>query len=272
MAQSIKNVPTQNSLSYTLDSQYTAGGTTLVLSSSVAGIAQAPGVVVVDRIDSNSALTPTKRTYYYFTGVSSATLTGVSVADGTDQTHAVGAVVEFIPDVKWAQSVYDALSQVVAPSTGLLDTTKVTDLTTAQVLTNKDLTSGTNSFPTSVVTTTGTQTLTNKRNEPRVVSATSYTTDTGSSLSVATCDLFVVTAQAGALKLNNPGGTPVQGQKLMVRIKDDGTARALTYDTQFRAMGTALPSTTVLSKTLYLGFIYNSTDTKWDLVAAAQEA
>jgi hypothetical protein len=117
-----------------------------------------------------------------------------------------------------------------------------------------------------------TQTLNNKRKNPRLVTATSYTTDTGSSLDVSTCDQFEVTAQAGDLKLNNPGGTPLGGQKLIVRIKDNGNARALTYDTQFRAMGTALPSTTVLLKTLYLGFIYNATDTKWDLVAAAQEA
>ncbi|WP_460988707.1 hypothetical protein, partial [Staphylococcus aureus] len=96
----------------------------------------------------------------------------------------------------------------------------------------------------SAVSLTGSETLTNKRITPRIVSAASYTTDTGTSLSVATADEFVVTAQAGALKLNNPGGTPTEGQKLIVRIKDDGTARALTYDTQFRAMGTALPSTT----------------------------
>lgn len=123
-----------------------------------------------------------------------------------------------------------------------------------------------------VLYTDNTKTVTNKRIEPRVISAASYTTDTGTSLDVSTTDTFVITAQAGALKFNNPGGTPVQGQKLVIRIKDNGTARALTYDTQFRAMGTALPSTTVLSKTLYLGFFYNSTDTKWDLVAAAQEA
>ncbi len=123
-----------------------------------------------------------------------------------------------------------------------------------------------------VPTETSTNTLTNKRHQPRIVSAASYTTDTGTSLSVATCDEFVITAQAGALKFNNPGGTPAQGEKIIIRIKDNGTAIALTYDTQYRAMGNTLPSTTVLSKTLYMGFIYNSDDTKWDLVAVAQEA
>lgn len=124
----------------------------------------------------------------------------------------------------------------------------------------------------SVLTTSNTKTVTNKRNQPRIVSAASYTTDTGTSLDVSTCDIFIVTAQAGALKLNNPSGTPQHGEKLIVRIKDNGTARALTYDTQFRGISTTLPSTTVISKTLYMGFIYNTTDTKWDLIAVAQEA
>jgi hypothetical protein len=123
-----------------------------------------------------------------------------------------------------------------------------------------------------IVGTSDTQTLTNKRSDPRLTSTTSYTTDTGTSLSVATTDIFIITAQAGDLKFNNPGGTPVQGDKLIIRIKDNGSAHALTYDTQFRAVGVSLPSTTVISKTLYMGFIYNSTDTKWDLIASAQEA
>lgn len=107
---------------------------------------------------------------------------------------------------------------------------------------------------------------------PLVVSAASYTTDTGTSLNMDNLDQFIITAQAGALLFNAPGGTLVQGRSLVIRIKDNATARALTWNAVFRAMGTALPSTTVLSKTLYLGFFYNSTDTKWDLVASAQEA
>lgn len=123
-----------------------------------------------------------------------------------------------------------------------------------------------------IPTISSTSTITNKRIEPRIVSAASYTTDTGTSLDVSTTDIFVITAQAGALLFNSPGGTPVQGQALVIRIKDNATARALTWNAVFRAMGTALPSTTVASKTLYLGFFYNSTDTKFDLVASAQES
>jgi len=117
-----------------------------------------------------------------------------------------------------------------------------------------------------------TSTITNKRNQPRVVSAASYTTDTGTSLDFSTCDLFIVTAQAGALKFNNPSGTPVQGEKMIIRIKDNGTARALTYDTQYRAIGVTLPTTTVISKTLYIAGFWNATDTKFDVTAVGQES
>lgn len=121
------------------------------------------------------------------------------------------------------------------------------------------------------ISASSTDTLTNKRITPRLVTATSYTTDTGTSLNCDTTDQFEITAQAGALLFNAPGGTPTGGQKLIIRIKDNGTAMALTYNAIFRALGTALPSTTVISKTLYMGFIYNATDSKWDLVAVAQE-
>ena len=54
---------------------------------------------------------------------------------------------------------------------------------------------------------------------------------------------------------------------LCIRIKDSGSNRALTYDTQFRGSSDlALPSSTTTGKTLYMLFMYNSTDTKWDML------
>ena len=87
-------------------------------------------------------------------------------------------------------------------------------------------------------------------------------------------DIVMVSAQAEALVISNPSPqyTVVNGQKFILRIKDDGTNRAITWGDEYRAIQSSLPSTTTASKTLYLGFIYNSTDTKWDLVANAQEA
>ena len=56
-----------------------------------------------------------------------------------------------------------------------IDTATTVDKTTAQTLTNKDLTSGTNTFPTSLATLTGSQTLTNKTLTSPTVNAATYT-------------------------------------------------------------------------------------------------
>jgi len=84
-------------------------------------------------------------------------------------------------------------------------------------------------------------------------------------------NLFTITALAAAAELQNPTGSPANGDTLLIRIKDNGTARALTYDTDYRGIGVELPDTTVLGKTLYLGLIYNSADSKWDCLAVGQE-
>ena len=103
---------------------------------------------------------------------------------------------------------------------------------------------------------------------PRVQSVTSAATVTPTNLN----DLVKITAQAVALTLANPTGTWDEGQSLMIRIKDNATARVITWDTNYRAIGVTLPTTTVLSKTTYVGLIYNSTDTKWDAIGVVTQA
>lgn len=100
---------------------------------------------------------------------------------------------------------------------------------------------------------------------PRVVSITSSTTPTPN---CDTTDQYNITALAGAATFGAPTGTPSGGQKLIIRIKDNGTARALSFNSVFRfSSDLTAPTTTIISKTMYLGFIYNSTDSKWDCVA-----
>jgi len=124
-----------------------------------------------------------------------------------------------------------------------------------------------------VVTPTGTFTLTNKRINPRVVAASATTgtiTPNGD-----TTDVYKAEGLTGAITIAQPSGTPVDGQKLIIRLKDNGTARAITWTTSagaFRALGITLPTTTVLSKVTYVGCIYNSTDSFWDAIATVTEA
>lgn len=116
-----------------------------------------------------------------------------------------------------------------------------------------------------ILTTTATQTLTNKRITNRIGTETSSATSTPTADIV---DQWNVTALAVADAFAAPTGTPTDGQKLIIRIKDAGTAKALTWNAIYRASSDlALPSTTIINKTLYLGFIYNAADSKWDLIA-----
>jgi len=121
----------------------------------------------------------------------------------------------------------------------------------------------------SYATLTGTQTLTNKRITQRVQSVTSSATVTANA---DNDDMVIITAQAEALTLANPSGTPTEGQGLVYRIKDNGTARTIGYGANFRAMGITLPTTTVISKTLYLACVWNVADSKWDVIGERQEA
>lgn len=110
--------------------------------------------------------------------------------------------------------------------------------------------------------------------QARTLTATSVTSPLTWNSSIN--DAYAITAQAGNLTFNADSGSPVEGQRFIFRIKDNGTARTLTFTTgtakSFRAMGVALPTTTTANKTLYLGFIYNFTDSRWDLIAKNQEA
>lgn len=116
-----------------------------------------------------------------------------------------------------------------------------------------------------------TNTLTNKRVTPRVSSEASSATPT---INTDNVDAHSITALAADITsmTTNLSGTPTNFQKLIIRIKDDGTARAITWGASFEAKGVALPTTTVLSKVLTVGFIYDTVTSKWGCVASAQEA
>lgn len=125
-----------------------------------------------------------------------------------------------------------------------------------------------------LATLAGTETLTNKRITPRANITT--TTSSPWAWNSDSYDIQGFTGLANALTINADAGTPTDGQKTIFRLKDDGTARALTWTTgsskAFRAVGITLPTTTVISKVTYVGCIYNSNADRWDAVATGTEA
>lgn len=132
-----------------------------------------------------------------------------------------------------------------APTGAILGTTDT------QTVTNKDLTDTSNTF--AEVTTTA---------------SSSTPTPTGGSRE----NELYVTALAANATIAAPTGTASQGNRLVIRITDNGTSRTLAYNSIYRAIGVTLPTATTANKTIYLGCIYNNDDTKWDVVAVAEEA
>lgn len=88
-----------------------------------------------------------------------------------------------------------------------------------------------------------------------------------------TTDIFTITALAADITsmTTNLTGTPLEGQRLTVRFLDDGTARAIAWGASFASRGATLPTTTVISKYLYVELIWNAATTTWDCISTAQE-
>lgn len=112
-----------------------------------------------------------------------------------------------------------------------------------------------------------TSTLTNKRITKRVLALSAGSATPA--INTDSYDVVHITAQSAAITsfTSSLTGTPVDGDTLRISITDDGTARALTWGASFEASTVALPTTTVISTRLDVGFIWNTETTKWRCVA-----
>ncbi len=119
-----------------------------------------------------------------------------------------------------------------------------------------------------IVTETVTQTLTNKRVNPRVLASTANVAEPV--LNTDDYDAMVITGQSVAITsfTTNLTGTPVNGQKLWISITGT-TAIAITWGASFESSTITLPTTTVSTDRLDVGFVWNVATTKWRCVGAA---
>ena len=233
-----------NSASTTLAVAASNSDTTITITSDTNFAAKSgEGMVLIDESQSTEELA-------YSTSKSGATLTTAlanrGLEGGAAQAHAINATVKGVLTAGMWNDLIDSLVNVLVKSSGALDTTKVVDLTTAQTLTNKRITK-------------------------RITTITSHATPT---INTDNCDCVTITAQAEAITsmTTNLSGTPTNFQTLIIRIKDDGTGRAITWGTSYEAKGVALPTTTTASKVLTVGFIYDTVSAKWGCVASLTEA
>lgn len=103
--------------------------------------------------------------------------------------------------------------------------------------------------------------------KPTFLAPRSSTVGTTSTLTPAInlYDLVAVSAQAGALTIAAPTGTALDGQILTIRIRDNGTTRALTWNAVYSGYASDLPAATVVSKTMVYQFMWNASQNVWDL-------
>lgn len=111
-----------------------------------------------------------------------------------------------------------------------------------------------------------TNTLTNKRITSRASTEADSATPT---INTDNVDKHSITALTTAITsmTTNLTGTPVNGDSLIIEIT--GTAaRAITWGASFESSTVTLPSTTVTTAMLTVGFLWNAATSKWRCVAA----
>jgi len=85
-------------------------------------------------------------------------------------------------------------------------------------------------------------------------------------------DVLVITALATGATFAI-SGTPTDDKAIIFYIRDNGTARTLTFGSgTFTVIGTPNPTTTVINKWLAVGARWNATMSRWFILAVNQEA
>lgn len=114
-------------------------------------------------------------------------------------------------------------------------------------------------------------TFPNRTGTLAVYNVTTTTDDATAVIDVDATDTYELSAVANATTFSTTG-TPRDGQRLIIRFKDAGVAKGLTWDAAFVAIGVTLPTTTVAGKWHYVGCQYNSAASKWHALAVGVQA
>lgn len=226
-------------------------------------------------LQSNGNAAPTWTTISTGSGtVTSVSFTGGIVSVGTATTTPAltiagtsGGIPYFSSGTAWASSAALASGAIVlgggagaAPAT----TTTGTGVVTALGITINTGSGG-------LVTNTGTATLTNKRVTTRSLAPVSTT---GTVTPASDTYDQVNYSLTGTASFAVPSGTPTDGQKLNIRLYAASTQTVswTTTSTGYRVIGVTLPTSVAAGKTVYVGCVWNSTDSFWDVVAVATQA
>ena len=180
---------------------------------------------------------------------SPTTITINSWAPGySDLGNAPGDVVIIRPTTAWADNIASTLA-VSHANDGSLNAAALTQATTAAQ---------------TAATTTG------WRTKPRILSDTSQATLTPD---IDSYNIYSLSAQAAALTVAAPTGTPKDGDAMIIRLKDNGTARAITWNAAYvNVSGLDALTTTVANEWSHIGIMYNGAASAWHVISITTEA
>jgi hypothetical protein len=194
-------------------------------------------------------------------GASDLTLTGSIGATGARATKVWTAALEStaMPTVGGVA----ILTSLTAPQFTTIELGAASDTTLSRVSAGVIAVEGV-----TIPSISSTNTLTNKRVTKRISAVGSSATPT---INTDNVDIFQITSLAVAITSmsTNLSGTPVAGDMMMIQITDNGSARAITWGASFASTTVTLPTTTVASTMLRVGFQRNNANTVWDCIAVA---
>lgn len=112
-------------------------------------------------------------------------------------------------------------------------------------------------------------TATHPTTGPRAATLTSSATPT---LDVDKAEFLNITALAVPITGFVLTGHPGDGKRIRIRIKDNGTDRAIAAGAQVIAGNVAVPTTTVIGKVMTIDLEYDKVAAKWAVQACASRA
>ncbi len=184
-------------------------------------------------------------------------------AGSVDAGNTAGQIVIIKPSTPWANRVADWIKNASGngtPEPGTFAALTAAAITAVSAAISGALTVGGNADITGNLTVTGTS-----RVVP--VSVASGATITPSA------QIYDVTALAVTAAFAVPSFATQNGMSLLMRIKDNGTARAISFAVGYtNVSGLDTPTATIANKLLTIGAIYNSATSKWEIQGINQQA
>lgn len=216
-------------------------------------------------IAANGFMDPTTmRNFKGHTSGSSLIIDAFEPGAGTDLGNTAGQVVVIKPTTGWANRVASFIKN--ATGFGTPENVTFATATVAGLVNSGDASVGGNQ------TVIGNSTI---NGNLYVVGTSRTAASTLPSIATLTPSVQIasVTALAVGLTINTPSFAANDGMSLLIRIKDNGTARSITFAAGYtNVSGLDTPTATIANKLLTIGAMYNAATSKWEIQGINQSA